>query len=989
MPDPRSACLQKDADNKNNAPGVLRDGSGNTVKDGSGNPIQTTSTTTNATVTASQAITGTLPPLDQSDIQKLADAIGKKESGSIPGGKQNYAITNQIGYVGKYQFGAAALQTLGYVRNPTPFAARKNSELSTDIWTGKNGVNSLDDWKANKNNCQEIANFELLKSNYKSLTPNTINTTGEKGQAAGYLAVAHLLGPGGSRKLKNGEVGKDANGTTGTQYYAIGANAVGGNPTPNNAPPPGEQVTGTNKDPAGPLNKPGTGNPPPFADPEGRYPSCEYTGSQDTNKLAQGDVGDAAGTIVEKRYEGRDEKVPTADGKSWDEPPPAYNAKYPYNKVTESEAGHIFEMDDTPGGERLHLAHVAGTYFEVDKTGTMRHKVVGDNYEIIVRNNNVYVKGNCNLTVDGAYNVLVNDTADITISGATNVTIKDDANINVSGDASLNIKGDLNAKAKNISLNASADINIKAGKSLTLNAGASAKLSAGASVKINGGTMSLDAGNISLNSGGMLGGIAGALGGGALAGALGGAIGGLTGLSGLADLAGVADLSSLGDLAGIDIGGLSDLAGFDLGSLGDLAGLDISSLGDLAGINLSDIGLNDIKGLVNLDPAALTKLAGAAGVDITALGGIENLTLSDLEGKNLTKLGELAGVDVTKLTSLAGVKDLANISSLNNLGNQLGLENILDKTGIGSLTTGLGDSFKNLSLPSLSLENIASFSPKALSNPSGFLTSALGNGTFSVAQLDQGNSIISKASTNILGSLKLPDSVTKALGGNVDLAQISTKISALTNQQGGLGPVLQSLAGQTDAGVRYDFTPVSAAVEPRSVVNEFATFTDFPETTQLSRYFTLAALTTRVAEPSLQTKITSQFGLQRSDVAHNLKALSVNVLDPIKERYPNMQVISGFQNSNEDNNAVTLGQAAGIQFFATDPGEYFDIASWIKNNIAYDQLILHYKTTGDTQPWIFVSFNQDGNRDAAAVDKVATYMNNSKSMDGLVDLTKV
>ena len=59
------------------------------------------------------------------------------------------------------------------------------------------------------------------------------------------------------------------------------------------------------------------------------------------------------GTVVERRWSTLEKDIPVANGKpSWKEPEPAYNAKYPFNKVTESEAGHVMEIDDTPGGER-------------------------------------------------------------------------------------------------------------------------------------------------------------------------------------------------------------------------------------------------------------------------------------------------------------------------------------------------------------------------------------------------------------------------------------------------------------------------------------------------------------------------------------------------------------------------------------------------------------------------------------------------------------
>ena len=76
----------------------------------------------------------------------------------------------------------------------------------------------------------------------------------------------------------------------------------------------------------------------------------------------------------------------------WDEPDPKSIKKYaavytsgvyPYNHVHESESGHIHEMDDTPGGERLFTQHKSGTFEEIHPTGTKVVKVIGDNYEIV------------------------------------------------------------------------------------------------------------------------------------------------------------------------------------------------------------------------------------------------------------------------------------------------------------------------------------------------------------------------------------------------------------------------------------------------------------------------------------------------------------------------------------------------------------------------------------------------------------------------------
>lgn len=97
------------------------------------------------------------------------------------------------------------------------------------------------------------------------------------------------------------------------------------------------------------------------------------------------------------------------------EPASAFNAKYPYNKVTQTESGHIIEVDDTPNFERLHTLHRSGTYSEISEDGRRVNKIVGDDYEIVVKNKTVYINGNMTIEVNGNYNL--NVSGDITING--------------------------------------------------------------------------------------------------------------------------------------------------------------------------------------------------------------------------------------------------------------------------------------------------------------------------------------------------------------------------------------------------------------------------------------------------------------------------------------------------------------------------------------------------------------------------------------------
>ena len=91
--------------------------------------------------------------------------------------------------------------------------------------------------------------------------------------------------------------------------------------------------------------------------------------------------------------------------------------EYPSNKVTQSESGHVLEIDDTPGGTRIAQFHRSGTNYEMLHNGDMATTVVGDNYEVTFKNNNMYVKGNLNITVNGDMKTLVKGNYHLEVEG--------------------------------------------------------------------------------------------------------------------------------------------------------------------------------------------------------------------------------------------------------------------------------------------------------------------------------------------------------------------------------------------------------------------------------------------------------------------------------------------------------------------------------------------------------------------------------------------
>ena len=159
-----------------------------------------------------------------------------------------------------------------------------------------------------------------------------------------------------------------------------------------------------------------------FYDPNGVYPKT--VNEPDTNRLVRGSIGETHPSLVKRRgmkqtdvplstkpffAAGVQPGVTEDVRKTWNEPDPKSNAPtfYPFNHVHESECGHIHEIDDTPGGERLLQQHITGTFAEIHPTGDKVVKVVGESYEIVIKDKSILIEGDLNVTVNGNKNELI------------------------------------------------------------------------------------------------------------------------------------------------------------------------------------------------------------------------------------------------------------------------------------------------------------------------------------------------------------------------------------------------------------------------------------------------------------------------------------------------------------------------------------------------------------------------------------------------------
>jgi len=159
-----------------------------------------------------------------------------------------------------------------------------------------------------------------------------------------------------------------------------------------------------------------------------------------TSRIARNDTATITKTFIQERKDKIVKSVETVNS-TWTEPTTKYDAKYPYNNVMETESGHITEFDDTPGKERIHIAHRNGSFQEMFPDGDKVEKITKDNYQIVMKDDHVYIMGNCNLTVQGNAEIYVKKDADVKVDGNADVEIGGNVDVTVGGNYNEKVTG--------------------------------------------------------------------------------------------------------------------------------------------------------------------------------------------------------------------------------------------------------------------------------------------------------------------------------------------------------------------------------------------------------------------------------------------------------------------------------------------------------------------------------------------------------------------
>ena len=124
------------------------------------------------------------------------------------------------------------------------------------------------------------------------------------------------------------------------------------------------------------------------------------------------------------------------------DPADTADPQYPFNNVYTSPAGHVVEIDNTPGSQRVAVHHNSGSYVEIDNDGDI---VIGSTNAARYsssKQTEITAKGNVNIASDQG-NILLAARNVINIKSDKHIVIDTPSNVTITARAGVKINGDL------------------------------------------------------------------------------------------------------------------------------------------------------------------------------------------------------------------------------------------------------------------------------------------------------------------------------------------------------------------------------------------------------------------------------------------------------------------------------------------------------------------------------------------------------------------
>jgi hypothetical protein len=140
-------------------------------------------------------------------------------------------------------------------------------------------------------------------------------------------------------------------------------------------------------------------------DPTGQFPVPEHYNRENTNTQARGEIRNSL------KWAASSEGVAQILAEEY------ISSIYPYNQVARSITGHVYEVDDTPGNERVLIKHADGAGIELGVDGSVSISALGNRVEVaggdqhitIVGDAKLVYQGNVDMQVAGEFNIDCNE----------------------------------------------------------------------------------------------------------------------------------------------------------------------------------------------------------------------------------------------------------------------------------------------------------------------------------------------------------------------------------------------------------------------------------------------------------------------------------------------------------------------------------------------------------------------------------------------------
>lgn len=155
------------------------------------------------------------------------------------------------------------------------------------------------------------------------------------------------------------------------------------------------------------------------ADATGQFPTVQYWFSSSINQSAYGSITNQLS--LGGGFHSLDFTLP--------EPIASLNTK---NRIVSTATGHSFEMDDTPGNDRILIRHNSGNGIELRPDGSII---------IAAKDQTVSVTGDSRIVIEGDATVVYNGNVDMEVAGDYNLNVRGDYNVSVGQNKAENIDG--------------------------------------------------------------------------------------------------------------------------------------------------------------------------------------------------------------------------------------------------------------------------------------------------------------------------------------------------------------------------------------------------------------------------------------------------------------------------------------------------------------------------------------------------------------------